>query len=1026
MSIQIGVNARTSTAITNNERIFLQSAVHSNMISLKSSLEESRLWFDGDLTFGRSNTNLTFGKLDIPFASFHPNRISFDAPFFANQGVEFSQLNVGESLNAYAIHACNIDITASSLDPSTPLLELYDYLHNPLLKASADGTTYFAGSIGIGTTNPQSELHVSGDGIFSDTVHASNLSVNKILSKDVPGTSIDFSTLSNILLNADVVISKTLRVIGGISQNITNVDMLYINDGLSSPYIDLSNIRHNNDTIHLYHDITYGGGPLKDILNFTIFDGLQSTPALTLTPYGALGIGTNIPQGTLDIFYKTNPSQGTSNLLSMKGENNLARFVVDKYANIGVGTTQPHHVLHLHRMQNSVVNEKSMVALYNTSTPLHAPILVAYSNEFPKFQIAENGSTTIGDSFPDPNWGLVSSTIKTPLIQTEYLIANPDNGCNIYLNDSHLSNVGDYLGKNMKVTEFVSTSNLVTNFFYSSNFEIPGLQVFNNANHFSISMASMIHKGSNIVFSPDDNDIYKDPRVFGKVRIYAPTAVTSESTVVGLNVIGPDKTISQVTSDTQPIFKLVHNDLVNDQTTEAVMKLENYAFRLTHSRIATLLPFQVNDKGIFMFRNMIVDTSGRLGLRLGTATNINDPNTPEHPFHMRGNALFQTDAANTIMFMNGATGQVGINTTSTSYTLHVEGTGFVRNNFTVRGSTFIGTNTPATTPYQLYIDGMQYSSSNILTGGSIGVGTLNPRFRLDVWGGDTNFTGSSYQQGSYFGQRVYANSNIGIGTTNPLAALDVRGTSIISSNVGIGTTNPLQSLHVHQSVFINSNVGIGTSLPLGTLHVQSGRVLFPTSVGIGTTIPNFPLHVRGDINFDGTLYQNGERYISSQWTTNGANAPNMSIYIQNSNVGIGLTNPLYGLHVCASGYFSCNVTFDSNVTVNGLLSTRGNIASLSDKRYKTNLTAIDEPMHRISQMTGYTYDRIDLGHRECGLIAQDVQKVLPEVVFSHPENNDLTISYGNLAALFVEGMKELRFKIQSLEEEIAYLKLARS
>jgi hypothetical protein len=83
-------------------------------------------------------------------------------------------------------------------------------------------------------------------------------------------------------------------------------------------------------------------------------------------------------------------------------------------------------------------------------------------------------------------------------------------------------------------------------------------------------------------------------------------------------------------------------------------------------------------------------------------------------------------------------------------------------------------------------------------------------------------------------------------------------------------------------------------------------------------------------------------------------------------------------------------------------------------------------MDRILHLTGYTYDRIDLGQRECGLIAQDVQKVLPEVVYKQPETDVLTISYGNLAALFVEGMKDLHHKIRALETEIAQLRGERS
>jgi hypothetical protein len=247
----------------------------------------------------------------------------------------------------------------------------------------------------------------------------------------------------------------------------------------------------------------------------------------------------------------------------------------------------------------------------------------------------------------------------------------------------------------------------------------------------------------------------------------------------------------------------------------------------------------------------------------------------------------------------------------------------------------------------------------------------------------------------------------------------VHQASFFNGNVGMGTTIPLGTLHVQSGrVILPSSVGVGTTIPLGSLHIQTGTVILPASVGIGTTVPQFPLHVKGNLNFDGNLFQNGTPYLGSQWTSTSTGP---GIFITNSNVGIGTTSPLYGLHVEGiSAYFS------SNVSINGLLSTRGNIASISDQRYKTNLSPITESMDRILQLTGYTYDRTDLRQRECGLIAQDVQKVLPEVVYKQPDTDVLTISYGNLAALFVEGMKDLHHKIQALETEIAQLRTARS
>jgi hypothetical protein len=175
----------------------------------------------------------------------------------------------------------------------------------------------------------------------------------------------------------------------------------------------------------------------------------------------------------------------------------------------------------------------------------------------------------------------------------------------------------------------------------------------------------------------------------------------------------------------------------------------------------------------------------------------------------------------------------------------------------------------------------------------------------------------------------------------------------------------------------------------------------------------FTLHVGGDLNFDGGLFQNGSRYISSQWTSQ----PNTSnIYIMNANIGIGTTVPQFALHVEGS-----NVSFGSNLFVAGTVYARGSFVSTSDQSLKTNLEPIIDPLAKLNSLHGYTYDRTDTGKKDTGLIAQDVLRILPEVV-SIDDRNLLTIAYGNMAGLFVEGFKELTKQIEQMKQEIADLR----
>ena len=91
----------------------------------------------------------------------------------------------------------------------------------------------------------------------------------------------------------------------------------------------------------------------------------------------------------------------------------------------------------------------------------------------------------------------------------------------------------------------------------------------------------------------------------------------------------------------------------------------------------------------------------------------------------------------------------------------------------------------------------------------------------------------------------------------------------------------------------------------------------------------------------------------------------------------------------------------------------------SDERYKDNLQPISEPLWKVNQIGGYTFDWNDKqdtyeGH-DVGVIAQEIHKVLPEVV---GEKNDgyLGVKYEKIVPLLIESIKELNKKIEDIEK----------
>ncbi len=97
---------------------------------------------------------------------------------------------------------------------------------------------------------------------------------------------------------------------------------------------------------------------------------------------------------------------------------------------------------------------------------------------------------------------------------------------------------------------------------------------------------------------------------------------------------------------------------------------------------------------------------------------------------------------------------------------------------------------------------------------------------------------------------------------------------------------------------------------------------------------------------------------------------------------------------------------------NGDFTASGNVTAFSDIRLKTDLTKIGDALAKVNLLTGYTYTRTDTGARQTGLVAQDVQRVLPEAVL---DGEHLSVAYGNLMGLMVEAIKELSAKVEALE-----------
>jgi acyl-[acyl carrier protein]--UDP-N-acetylglucosamine O-acyltransferase len=224
--------------------------------------------------------------------------------------------------------------------------------------------------------------------------------------------------------------------------------------------------------------------------------------------------------------------------------------------------------------------------------------------------------------------------------------------------------------------------------------------------------------------------------------------------------------------------------------------------------------------------------------------------------------------------------------------------------------------------------------------------------------------------------RITSTRDVGIATTAPTERVDIAG-----------------NLKVRDNAYIMSNLGVGTSNPQNTVDIVGSAQVTGTFVTVGSCIIR-----KGQSN----------NVVTSTvgWSTASDGG---SIYTL-SNVGIGTNNPTYPLHV---------MSHSNNVSIFA----QYGVTQFSDFRIKENLKPITNALDKVNNITGYTFNRLDGGDnsRFAGVIAQEVEKVLPEVVHYDYESQMYGVSYGEMVALLVEAIKELKTKCEEQDRRIKAL-----
>jgi len=337
--------------------------------------------------------------------------------------------------------------------------------------------------------------------------------------------------------------------------------------------------------------------------------------------------------------------------------------------------------------------------------------------------------------------------------------------------------------------------------------------------------------------------------------------------------------------------------------------------------------------------------------------------------------------------------------------LNVTGAGATLTTLNVTGvSTFVGFST--FNDYVFIQDGLN------VTGAGATIGTVKISSGIIT---ATSGIVTYYGDGSYLtGNARNLTATIGIGTSGVavgygVSFLDLRGPGL-------------------STVFYDNNVGIAT------IFFQGGGGGGSASIGIGTT----PGEAFTGIITAGNLWYNsglGRLFIyyqdvdSVQWVD--ASPSNVGIITSLTNVSFSAgsaTSPsMHFVGDSQTGFFSPGagqITFvsvgssilninPSGINVTGVV-TATDFNSLSDANYKENVATVDSALSKVDQLRGVKFDWKESGLPSYGVIAQELQEVLPELVHG---NDPKTVNYNGIVGVLIEAIKELKAEVEELKKD---------
>ena len=227
----------------------------------------------------------------------------------------------------------------------------------------------------------------------------------------------------------------------------------------------------------------------------------------------------------------------------------------------------------------------------------------------------------------------------------------------------------------------------------------------------------------------------------------------------------------------------------------------------------------------------------------------------------------------------------------------------------------------------------------------------------------------------------------------------------------------------------NGNVGIGTTAPDAPLHASGGTAMTAGWNRTSTLQATYPVQVFNSnatkwagIGYD---FANAMRFWVNASSNDVSNTGTSAMTIlNNGNVGIGTTSPGEVLDVIGNARFSAITAGASagalHYTATGVLTT-----NTSDRRLKKDIVSLAPTLDKVMQLRSVSFvwkDDPNRKHKDLGFIAQEVEQIFPEIVFTNPNDGYMGVNYDRFISVLTKAMQEQQEIINDLKSENALLK----